>query len=256
MGVAVDVGIDDVRDVAIPPAQLALLAIEDRLDRFDFLRPRVAGPLEPVAVLVARRRFVVDLPEQHAFVRPVGADDLLDVRLELLEVVRIDVARLGRLGPAAVVVARQPARSACPGRSPRAGGSRQRRRSPAGCRAWRRCVRNVLEVGHQDLLLLEEVDVVQVDPQRRDAEVLARRGEFLVDDVRPEVVPELDLVHGVGRGVVGADQPVGRRLGIGFVDLVAGAICPSEAASNAVTTMSADALFTIDRRLSIWLSNT
>ena len=35
------------------------------------------------------------------------------------------------------------------------------------------------EVGHQHVLFLEEVDVVQVDAEGRDAEVLAGRGEFL-----------------------------------------------------------------------------
>ena len=59
---------------------------------------------ESVTVLVPGRRFVVDFPEQDAFVASVCANDLLYVRLELIEVVRVDIPRLGRLCPAAVVV--------------------------------------------------------------------------------------------------------------------------------------------------------
>ena len=46
----------------------------------------------------------MDFPEQDAPVASVCANDLLHVRLELIEVVRVDIPRLGRLCPAAVVV--------------------------------------------------------------------------------------------------------------------------------------------------------
>ena len=48
----------------------------------------------------------MNLPEQHAVVRPVRTNDLLDVGFELIEIVFVDVARLGRLRPTAVMVTR------------------------------------------------------------------------------------------------------------------------------------------------------
>ena len=52
----------------------------------------------------------------------------------------------------------------------------------------------------------------------RNAEVLSRSSEFPVDDVWAKVVPELNLVHGVGGRVVRADPSVRGWIGSRLVD--------------------------------------